>query len=106
MNQHQAKDLFQLQSELIDMKVDMAVNKAIDRVLDGIADLKSDIHKLENRFSSMEYRMTSTKATLKSLNSVLREIRTKFIEYSFKAAWFIVGAVTLYAASQLHVFFK
>jgi hypothetical protein len=33
MNNSQAKDLFQLQTELIDMKVDMAVSKALDRVL-------------------------------------------------------------------------
>jgi len=106
VNINQAKDLFQLQSELIDMKVDMAVNKAIDRVMDGIADLKGDIHQLEKRFITLDHRIKSTKATVSALTSVLRQIRTKSIEYFFRAVWFMGGAVLLYVLSLLRYLIK
>jgi hypothetical protein len=34
MINNQTKDLFQLQTELVDMKVDMAVSRTIDRVVE------------------------------------------------------------------------
>lgn len=39
MKDSQAKDLFQLQTELIDMRVDMAVSKTIDRAIAQLSDL-------------------------------------------------------------------
>lgn len=48
MSNNQAKDLFQLQAELIDMKVDMVVGKAIDRVIEQLNGLKNEMHDLRN----------------------------------------------------------
>jgi hypothetical protein len=99
MSKYQAKDLFQLQTELVQMKVDMAVNNAIERVLSGIADLKGDIHHLEERFTLVEHQVQST-------NSVFKEIRTKFIEYSFKAGWVALAVIASFLLYQLHALLK
>ncbi len=40
----QNKELFLLQSELIDMKVNMAVNSSIGQVIEQIRQLKTDMH--------------------------------------------------------------
>jgi hypothetical protein len=106
MDKSHVKDLFQLQTELIQTKVDMAVHNSIDRVLDGIADLKGDINHLEKRFTSLEHRVTSTKATLLSQNSVLKEIRTKFIEYSFRLGWGVFAVIASLLLYQFHSLFK
>jgi hypothetical protein len=110
MDKSQAKDLFQLQSELVQVKVDMAVNNAIDRVLDSIADLKGDIkgdiNHLEKRFTSLEHRVKSTKATLLWQNSVIRKVHTKFIDYSFRAGWFALASLGSFLLYQLHLVLK
>ena len=48
MNTNNARDLFQLQSELVEMKVDMAVTKVIDRVVEQISGLNNEIHALRH----------------------------------------------------------
>jgi hypothetical protein len=92
------------------MKVDMAVSKAIDRVLDRIDNLDNGMNQrfvhLENRFTTFEHRVTSTKNSLRTMNRVLDQIRTKFIEYGFRAIAFTSGAVVLYALSQLRFLIK
>jgi hypothetical protein len=40
------------------------------------------------------------------MNRVLDQIRTKFIEYGFRAIAFTSGAVVLYALSQLRFLIK
>ncbi len=40
-----AKDLFQLQNELVDAKINLAVDRKISRVIDQLNDLKSQMNK-------------------------------------------------------------
>ena len=53
MDKSQAKDLFHLQTELVQMKVDMAVNRTIDRVIDQITSLR---HEMHTEMSSLKMR--------------------------------------------------
>src|SRR5690242_3051414 len=91
---NQVKDLFQLQTELIDGKVDMAVSKAIDRVIDQIGGLRNEMHSMNHdmhkQFSSLERRSAIVEASLASIKETQKEIRNKTIEYSFKAGWFFL----------------
>ncbi len=113
MTKSQAKDLFQLQTELVDMKVDMAVSKSIERVIDQIMDLKTDMNKrfshlekhfssVENRVSSIEHRVIAVESTLGKMSMTQNEIRTKFIDYSFRAGWVLLISIASFAAVQLH----
>lgn len=117
MSKSEAKDLFQLQTELIDMKVDMAASKAIDRVIDQISGLRNEIHvemhgiknemhEMNKRFSSLENRTTAVETKLGMVNDTQKEFRSKFIDYSFKALWILLSAMSLYAINQFHFFFK
>ena len=114
MSHNQARNLFQLQAELIDTKVDMAVGKAIDRVIEQINGLKSEMHKemhgirneMHNGFSSLDKRVVAIETKLGMVNETQKEIRTKFIDYSFKAGWLILGIIISYALIQLHVLIK
>ena len=117
MDKSHIKDLFQLQTELIDMKVDMAVGKAIDRVVDQISGLRREIHvdmnglrgemgEMNKRFSSLENRTIAVETKLGMVNETQKEFRSKFIDYSFKAFWIILSTAGLYAVPQLYTFFK
>lgn len=121
MNKNYAKDLFQLQTELIDSKVDMAVSKAIDRVIDQIIDLKgqmntqfAEVNKhlshLESRFNTLEHRVDINERKLNSITSLLDELRSKVIAYSFRGGWVILAGVVLLLVGQvsqlLHFFIK
>ncbi|MEO8402615.1 MAG: hypothetical protein ABI597_12655 [Gammaproteobacteria bacterium] len=106
MTKSQAKDLFQLQTELVDMKVDMAVSKAIERVIDQLTDLKIDMNKrfshLEKHFSSVEHRVMAVESTLGKMSNTQNEIRTKFIDYSFRAGWVLLLGVVSFVIVQFH----
>jgi len=121
MNKDQVKDLFQLQTELVDTKVDMAVNKAIDRVIDQITSLRHEMHvemhklrsemhqgfsELDKRISSLDKRVVAIETKLGIVNETQKEIRLKFIDYSFKAGWLILGVIISSALIQLHVLIK
>jgi len=110
MDNAQAKDLFHLQTDLIDTKVDMAVSKAIDRVLDRIDNMDRGMNQrfaqMEKHFTSVEHRVHSTEDRLRSLNDILGQIRTKFIEYGFKSIWIVSSAIILYVLSQLRFLIK
>ncbi len=116
MDNSQAKDLFHLQTDLIDAKVDMAVSKAIDRVLDRIDHLDKGINQkidhlekdmnkrfthLDERFTILEYRVRGTEDSLRSLKDILDPIRNKFIDYCFKGAWIVGSTVVVYTLSRL-----
>lgn len=85
LSNYQAKDLFQLQSELVDTKVDMAVSKAIDRVIEKINGLEnrmhSEMHKLRHDmnsgFSSLDKRVVAIEKKLGMVNETEKEIRAK-----------------------------
>ncbi len=105
LNNHQAKDLFQLQTELVDRKVDMAVSNAIDRVLEQIGSLKHEIHELRHEmhqgFAALDKRVVAIETRLGMVNETQKEIRNKFIDYSFKAGWLILGAFLMRLFSYL-----
>ena len=117
MSKNEAKDLFQLQTELVDMKVDMAVSNAIDRVVAQLTDLKNEmqglrgemhaeIHglraEMNKRFSSLENRMIAVETKLGIVNETQKEVHSRFIEYSFRALWTGLSFLGLYALTQLH----
>jgi len=110
---YQAKDLFQLQTELVEAKVDMAVSKAIDRVLDRIDRLQRDMNArftaidarfaaIHAEFAELEKDMVAVKTKLGMLNETKSMIRTKLIEYALQAIWLTVGSVFTYIVIHLH----
>src|SRR3990167_6246997 len=110
MSKNEAKDLFQLQTELVDMKVNMAVSSAIDRVVAQITGLKNEMHaeihglraEMNKRFSSLENRMIAVETKLGIVNETQKEVHSRFIEYSFRALWTGLSFLGLYALTQLH----
>lgn len=116
----QTKDLFQLQTELVDMKVDMAVNKAIDRIVDQISDLKREMHNLrhdmnnqflalDKRVFALEHRFGVVEERLGITNETKRQIKNKLIDYGFRMGWITLGAlgsVMVYLIAELHILIK
>ncbi len=123
----QTKDLFQLQTELVDMKVDMAVSKAIDRIVDQITSLKNDMHSqihdlrndmnsqfsaLDKRVFALEHRFIAVENKLGITNETRRQIKNRFIDYSFKAGWVMLGIISSalayigYLVIQLHALIR
>jgi phosphoribosylamine-glycine ligase len=126
VSNNNAKDLFQLQSELIDGKVDMAVSKAIERVMDKLSvmdnnmhslrhDVHVDIHNLTNKmhvemhgfrrdmdkqFSTLGERVTAVESTLTYVKNAQTQISTKFIDYTFKAGWLMLGCSVSYVVAH------
>lgn len=110
--QYDAKDLFQLQQELVEAKVDMAVSRAIDRVVDQITGLRSEIHGLGQEMrgeihdfkSSMDKRLVAVETKLGISNETQHLVRTKFIEYAFKTGWVflatLIAWVTAFAVAH------
>lgn len=119
MDKYQVKDLFQLQTELINMKVDMAVTNTVDRVIEQISNLKHEMHteirglrhemhglknEMSNRFSSLDNRVIAVETKLGMVNETEKEIRAKFydttkhvrnsfIDYAFKAGWLLLASI-------------
>lgn len=121
MLRDQTKDLFQLQAELVDVKVDMAVNKAIQQVVEQISNLRNEMHvqisglrnemhdlrhEMRDRFSSLEGRVTAVETKLGMVSESRKEIRTRMIDYCFKAGWLLLAATVSYFALQLQVLIK
>lgn len=115
VSNNNAKDLFQLQSELIDGKVDMAVSKAIERVMDKLSvmdnnmhslrhDVHVDIHGLrrdmDKQFSTLGERVTAVESTLTYVKNSQSQISTKFIEYTFKAGWLMLAGSVSYVVAH------
>ena len=100
MYQTAAKDLFQLQSELVDGKVDMAVSKTIERVVDQISDLRDEMNSrfsgIENRMGAIENRLVAVETKLGIVNEREKEIRNKIVEYAFRAGYALGGVVIAY----------
>lgn len=125
MLQYTAKDMFQVQNELIDSKVDTAAYKAIDRVIERIDNVKtemlnridalrSEVHDINTRLTAVE-----TKLDIMSLNyreayqedrqdkaEIKKEIRRKVIGYVFKIGWVfatcIISMITSFFFLYLH----
>jgi len=121
MHSSQTIDLFKLQTELVDAKVDMAVSRTIDRVVDQINALRNDMnsqihelrddmnvqihglrHEMRDRFVSLETRVTAVETKLGMVNESRKEIRSRIIDYCFKAGWLILAATVSYFILPLH----
>jgi hypothetical protein len=101
MIQYQANDLFQLQTELVDAKVDIAVSKASDRIIDRIENLstevRTEVHALKHDIGD---RLTAVETRLGMRNAARKQLRSRFIDYAFKAGWLILA--TIFAALFLY----
>ncbi len=119
MTNSQAKDLFQLQTELIEMKVDMAVSKTIDRAITQLGDLitgvRDEVHGLRGemnaRFSSLDTRISSVEHRLIAVETKLgiksffhTEVRSRALDYSFKAGWLAAGGLAMYVMIFAHAY--
>ena len=106
-----AKTWFQLQSEIIELKIDMSVNKSITRVVEHIMSLKhempkeigalrSEMHQeisglkdgMNSRFSSLEKDLSGVKERLGMLQ-IRSELRTRFFDDGFRAGWLMLAAL-------------
>lgn len=87
---YQTKDLFQLQTELVETKVNMAASTAIERVLERIDILQKD---MDARFSALERDMVAVKTRLGMIDDTRGLIRAKLIDYAFRAGWLILAAI-------------
>jgi len=123
MNNIHAKDLFHLQSELIEVKVDMAVAKVIDGVIDQIRSLrnemfsemssmKHEIHEqihdlrielseqMNTRFTALERKTDVMESSLAQIRETQKEIRSKFVDYTFRAGWLLLAASFSYVIAH------
>src|SRR5262245_41841394 len=97
------------------MKVDMAVSRTIDRVVEQISGLKHEMHNMRNeinsqihdlrtdmnnQFSSLDKRVFEVEHRLKGVEKRLgvieetkQQIKSRFIDYSFKAIWAVLAVL-------------
>lgn len=88
MVQHQGKDLFNLQSELIEMKVNMTVNNsmsqvhsAINQVIEQISQLKSEIHTQVNELRTQVNDLRTQVNDLRTeVHTQINELKTEIRE--------------------------
>jgi tRNA A37 threonylcarbamoyltransferase TsaD len=133
MDKNYARDLFQLQSELVNTKVDMAVANAIDRVMNELGSMRKDMHSIkldmhsmkndvhteihsfkqavhsemhglrrdmDNQFSGLKERVTAVESTLTYVKNSQTQINTKFIDYTFRAGWLVLGGTVSYIVAR------
>jgi hypothetical protein len=106
---HHGKDLFQLQHELVEMKVDMAVSKAIDRVVEQIRSLRDEMHtdfsslqnEMVNRFSSLDNRVIAIETKMGMVHAKRKGWYDRFMDHFFKAGWAWLSIIFAYLI--LHV---
>jgi hypothetical protein len=110
-----AKDLFQLQTELVQMKVDMAVNRTIDGVIEQITSLKHEMHaeisglktqmnaeigslktEMNNRFSSLDNRVIAIETKLGIAHAKRKGWYDRLLDLIFKAGWAWLSLVFAY----------
>jgi len=125
MIQYEAKDLFQLQADLVDTKVEIAQTKAIDRVIERIDALKTDVHdlrqemntrfvavesritavetKLSNRIFGVENRLTAVETKLGMRDQVHDKVKSYAIEYAFKGGWLALATVVSTVFLYFHI---
>ena|SRR5262249_48169449 len=116
---NQAKDLFIVQTDLIDAKIEVSVSNANKQLIELIMNLRMEMHQgmgalrqeisdlrhemidrfseIEKRFSKVESRLSAVETALGMRNQVRGEIRTRFFDYTFRAGW-TIGLVVLSAA--------
>ena len=90
MNLENGKDLFQLQSQIIDSKIEIAIKKSTDRIIENINKVKFTIEKptiekstIELCMKEMEGRLNQRLDDLKSINSNLDRLNKLFCILGF-----------------------
>lgn len=84
------KNMFYLQTELIDAKVDMAASRAIDRVVEQISALRNEIRgelhefreEVNQRFARVDAHFTKIDAHFTEVNARFTEVETRFTDMS------------------------
>jgi hypothetical protein len=81
-----------------------------------IHDLRNDMNNqflaLDKRVFALEHRFQVVEDRLGIINETKRQIKTKFIDYGFKAGWIALGALSstliylTYLVVQLHALVK
>lgn len=112
MDKNYARDLFHLQSELIDSKVDMATSKAIDRVIDKINDLRHEMrvefhdfrHDINDRFNSLDKRVVAIETKLGMVTEAKKGLSGRVLDYTFKAGWGFLTFFFAYLIVKFHLF--
>jgi len=98
------KDLFQLQSELVEAKVNIAVNDKIDRVVEQIHllkdEMRNDMQNLRNEVHDFRIetnsRLIAVETKLGMNSEFRRDIRTRLLDYIFKAGWLVLGFIVTF----------
>jgi hypothetical protein len=113
----ESQTLFQVQLELINTKVDKAVSEAISQVVEQIVSLRQEVGGLRNEmhrgmgglrnemrkemggfrnemhkeFSDLKGRMAALETRLGMKNEWQSGVRIRVLDYSFRAAWLLMG---------------
>ncbi|GEM_PF-4929886 len=109
MNQNYAKDLFQLQSDLVDMKVDMAAGRAMDRVIEKINDLRHEMHvefqefrsEVKDQLASLDRRVVAIEIKLGMIGDRKKGLYDRIMDYLFKAGYGVLTFISIYFAFLL-----
>ncbi len=115
MDKNYAKDLFHLQSELIDTKVDMATSKAIDRVIEKINDFRAEFHDfrhevndrfnaVNDRFNAIDKRVVAIETKLGMVAEAKKDMSNRVLDYTFKAGWGFLTFFFAYLIVKFHIF--
>jgi len=100
MIQCEPNSLFQLQTNLIDMKVDMAVSATIDRVVDQIRNLKDEMgglrHEMHAEFFALGNRVTAIETKLGMVTETRKAVFDRVMDYIFKTVWTLSAVILPY----------
>jgi len=100
MIQCEPNSLFQLQTNLIDLKVDMAVSTSIDRVVEQMRDLRHEMHA---EFYTLGNRVTAIETKLGMVTETKKAVFDRVMDYIFKTVWTVTAVILPYLA---YVFFQ
>jgi|SRR5579863_8009522 hypothetical protein len=101
--------LFSLQSELLDKKVEVAVNNNIIAFHQELANLRNEMvsfkHEIRHDMHELRFelgtRLTAVETALGMRLKKQEEVRSRFLDYSFKAGWIVIFAIVSGLASSL-----
>jgi hypothetical protein len=90
-----------LPTELVDAKVEVSVSCAIAPVIEQIINLRQEMRQemhqgfsaLKEEMHEMRTRLAVVETTLGIRQEARQQLRTHFLDYSFKAGWIIISAI-------------
>lgn len=103
-----------LQTELVDAKVEVSVCRAIAPVIEQIVNLRQEMHQgfsaLREEMHDMRQefgtRLTVVETVLGLRQAARQQLHTRFLDYSFKAAWVIIFVILSGSFSLLISFLR